>query len=160
MKEVKEKLTDQQELFCRYYTTPDTDTFLNATIAYAEAYGYDLASLSKERAKDSDNKDIPNTSEYERAYNTCQANGSRLLSNDMVRERKDTLLVAFFDSDIVADARLQTIILKGNDTNAINAIKHRSELKQRVIKKLDITTANRPLGNLSDEELLKLAGGN
>lgn len=40
-------LFPKQELFCHYYTMPG-DFFGNATLAYAEAYGYKLDTLSQE----------------------------------------------------------------------------------------------------------------
>ncbi|RUV40028.1 MULTISPECIES: hypothetical protein [unclassified Mesorhizobium] len=43
------KLTQKQELFCRYYTQ-NRALFGNATHSYAEAYGYDLDKLSRDDA--------------------------------------------------------------------------------------------------------------
>jgi hypothetical protein len=150
------ELTPEQELFCRAYTR-EGDTFSNATSSYAEAYGYDLASLDTKRELDENNKEILGTSEYDKAEAVCANSGSRLLRKDYIIKRKNELLALLFDEDSVSDARLQQIIIRGSDSNAINAIKHRSELKARVTKKLDITTSGRPLANLSDEELQKLA---
>lgn len=147
------KLNDRQELFCRYYTRPDTETFLNGMLSYAEAYEVDLASLDTKREIDENGKEIPMTSEREKAERNLRSHASRLLSNDNVRKRKDALLVELFDSNDMADARLTQIIIKGNDANAINAIKHRNEIKQRITKKVDITSANRPLSHLTDAEL-------
>ena len=151
------ELTPQQELFCRAYTREDCDTFSNGMLSYGEAYGYDFASLDTKREFDENNEEIKGTSEVERAENTCRANASRLLTNDSIRERVKELMIELFNDDEIADKRLQSIIIKGSDSNAINAIKHRSELKQRVTRKLDITSLGRPLANLTDEELAKLA---
>lgn len=139
------ELTPQQLLFCKYYTTMG-DTFSNATISYATAYDYELP-------RDINDKVIISSSEYK----TCQANGSRLLLNDKIIVEKNRLLVEQFNDDTVADARINSIIVSGKDTDAIQAVKHRNDLKQRVTKKLDITTNGRPLLALTDEELAKLA---
>lgn len=67
-------------------------------------------------------------------------------------------MIELFADDDVFDARLVEIVKRGRDADAINAIKHRSDLKQRITKKIDITTAGRPMANLDDAELLKIAG--
>lgn len=151
-------LTPQQELFCILYTTADTHTFSNATISYAEAYKYDLDGAPKENKKDLQGNDIPNTSEYAILYRTCQSCGSRLLTYEHIKARINSLLLEYFNSDDILDARLSKIALAGRDADAINAIKHRNDIKQRITKKLDITTLGRPLAGLTDEELQALAG--
>lgn len=143
---MKKELTPEQELFIQLYTTQG-DTFSNGVISYARAYGFELPELENGYV---DTK----SSEYK----TCKASASRLLTLDYIIARKRELLVALFNDDTVIDARLNEIVLNGKDTDAIQAIKHRNDLKQRVTKKLDVTTQGRPLAHVSDEELLKLAG--
>lgn len=148
-------LTPQQELFCRWYTTQG-DTFGNATLSYNLAYDYKLDTLDTTNEKDEKGEEIKGTSEYSKAYNTCSVMGSRLLNNTKIIERKIALLKEMFDNSDIIDARTQEIILNGKDTDSIQAIKIHNDLKQRITKKLDITSAGRPLANLSDEELKDL----
>lgn len=149
-------MTDRNKVFIKYYTKQG-DTFLNATLSYAEAYDYKLDELSQIREKDSNGNEIPRSSEYEKAYQVCSANGHRLLLNDEIGKAKDEALIEMFNNDNVFDAKIAEITERGKYTDAIQAIKHRNELKQRVTKKLDITTNGRPLAGLTDEELAKMA---
>lgn len=139
------KLTPQQQLFVKLYTTKG-DTFCNATLSYAQAYQYELP-------VDEKGKIINDSLEY----NTCSANGSRLKGNDKVARAIDEGMVALLN-DISVDSRLSEILHKGQEQNSIQAIKIHNDLKQRITKKLDITSAGRPLQGLSDEELKQLAG--
>lgn len=139
-----DELTMQQELFCKYYTSKGS-LFDNATLAYAEAYQYDLP-------KDDNGKIIVES----REYNTCSALGSRLLTNDKVKARIQALYLELLN-DNTMDARLGEIAVKGKDTDSIQALKIYNDLKQRITKKIDITSAGRPLGGLTDDELDKLA---
>lgn len=150
-------LNPKQELFCRYYTE-EGETFSNAYLSYARAYGYDFASLNNRRVKDDKDRDIIGTSEREKAESVCKSAGSRLLSNVKVRARIRDLMVVLFNQDDIADAKLTAIMLSGKDADAINAIKHRNDLKQRIIKKVELATINRPLAGLSDAELAQMAG--
>jgi len=152
------ELTPEQELFCRAYTDENSETFSSGVLSYAKAYGYDLASRDTKREIDEKGNELKGTSEYDRAYNTCASGASQNLRMDNIRERVNALMLKLFNDDVVSDKRLTQIIIKGKDTDTINAIKHRNDLKQRITKKLDITTAGRPLAGLSDEELLKIAG--
>jgi hypothetical protein len=155
--DILKTLNPEQELFCIAYTT-EGETFGHGTLAYEKAYNFDFASLSEIREQDLNHKDIIGTSERERAYNTCKVNASKLLTNTNIRERIRGLLLEQFNADEIIDAKLQSIILSGKDADAINAIKHRNDLKQRITKKVDVTTLGRPFGSLSDEELKKLIG--
>lgn len=144
MSEEKAKeLTPQQELFCVAYTRKGS-TFSNITLSYAEAYDYDLE-------RDENGKININSKEYR----LCSANGSRLFGNDNVRGRIRKIWLERLNEEEM-DARLSEIALNGQETNSIQAIKHFSELKGRITKKIDLTTAGRPLQGLSDDELKKL----
>jgi len=138
-------ITPQQILFCKYYTTRG-ETFCNGTFSYAEAYDYDLPRRADGNIDTTSNE-----------YNTCRANGSRLLYNNRIRDKVQEELLAQFNEK-TADARLQEILLNGEDKDSIQAIKIFNDLKQRITKKIDVTTQGRPLMNMSDEELEKLAG--
>jgi phage terminase small subunit len=137
------ELTQQQELFCKLYTSKG-EYFDNATLSYAEAYQYELP-------KDENGKNITDSKEY----NICKANASRLLANDNIKSRIRTLFVELLN-DTEMDARLAEIATKGKDPDSIQALKIYNDLKQRITKRIDITSANRPLGGLSDDELKAL----
>ena len=78
---MEEELNPKQILFCRFYTQND-ELFGNATLAYAEAYGYELESLSKERPITQEDPLKYGDSEYTLGYNTCSVLGSKLLRNN------------------------------------------------------------------------------
>lgn len=149
------KLTPQQELFSRWYTTKG-DTFSNGTLAYSIAYDYKLDELSRDNQKNEKGEEILGTSEYSKAYNVCAVMASKNLKNANILARITELLNEQFNNDAIIDARLQEITINGKDADSIQAIKHRNELKNRITKKLDITSAGRPLANLSDDELKDL----
>lgn len=137
--------TPQQERFCIAYTTPG----YCAGVAYKSyAYAYDL-----EIPQTPDGKPDPASKEYK----VAQASGSRLLLVPKIQRRiKDLYLQYLNDQDI--DARLAEIVKLGRDTDAIQGIKVYNDLKQRVTKKLDVTSAGRPLVGLSDDELREMLG--
>jgi len=83
--------------------------------------------------------------------------GSRLIRNDKILARIKFLLLEQFNDDNASDYRLMEIIIKGKDSDAINAIKHRNDLKQRITKKVEMTTQNRPFSHLTDTELKAIA---
>lgn len=139
-----QELTQQQELFCKLYTTKGT-YFDNATLSYSEAYGYELPTDEK-------GKIIVDSKEY----NTCKANASRLMTKDYIRDRIRDLFLELLN-EATMDARLSEIATKGKDTDSIQAIKIFNDLRQRITRKVDITTGGRPLANLSDDELKALA---
>lgn len=153
----EEQLTLKQETFCQYYTK-EGETFGNGTLSYSEAYNYDFASLDTRREIDEKNHEIEGTSERDKAINVCAAAASQLLRNFKIGDRIRDILASRMEDDKIVDAKLMSIVLKGNAGDAINAIKHRNDIKQRIVKKVDITTQGRPLAGLSDEELLKMAG--
>ena len=141
---IMDDLTLQQQLFVKYYTTKGA-TFNNGTISYALAYDYELPKDDKEKI------------DYEsKEANICASNGSRLLLNDKVSKAIERKMVEMLN-DTAVDARLNEILQGGKDTDSIQAIKIHNELKQRITKKLDITSDGRPLSGVSDAELDKLA---
>lgn len=143
--DTKNKLTPQQEAFCQAYTKRG-ETFSSAYKSYAVAYDFEIPLTE-------DNKIDYKSSQYA----VCQNGGSRLLLKDAIAERvRDLLLEKLNDKEV--DARLNEILLGGKDTDSIQAIKIHNELKQRITKRIDITSAGRPLQGLSDDELKELAG--
>lgn len=136
-------LTPQQELFVTVYTTRG-EYFFNGVHAYAEAYGYDLP-LRQDGTVDVNSGD----------YCTCKVNASRLLREEYMKRAVRNKLLADFNEKVV-DARLQEILINGKDTDSLQAIKIFNDIKQRITKKIDVTTQGRPLAGLSDEELKEL----
>jgi hypothetical protein len=150
-----EDLTLQQEKFCRLYTQND-ELFGNGTLAYAEAYGYDLDAESKERPILSENPLTYGESDYTLAYNTCSVNASRLLRSDKIQDRVTVLLNELLKDEVV-DSELARIIKGGRkDSDRMTAIKEYNALKQRVTKKMDITTKGESI-NTADPKAVAVA---
>ena len=73
-------------------------------------------------------------------YKTACANSSRLLSNDKVYTRINTLLEEQWLNDQFIDKQLLFVISQQADlSNKLQAIKEYNKLKQRVIDKLEVT---------------------
>lgn len=101
----------KQDLFCFLYTS-DAECFGNATKSYA--YAYDIE---------------PNES--------CASNGSRLLRNDKVRARINTLLDALINPETV-DRELIKLVMQNGDLGVkIAAIREYNKVKGRVAEKID-----------------------
>lgn len=133
-------ITPQMEDFCQAYTTKG-DTYGIAYKSYSFAYEIPIPLTES-------NEINYKSSEYA----VCQSSGSRLLLKDEIKARISAILLAKLN-DANVDTRLADIIEGGKDTDAIQGIKIFNDLKQRITKKLDITTGGRPLAGLSDEEL-------
>lgn len=141
MIEHKRPLTPQQEHFCILYTSRG-EFGRNAYKSYAEAYGFDIP-LTETGGIDYKSSE----------YRTCSANASRLLTTPNINSRIKEIYLTKFNDSTEVDARLTEIIESGKDTDSIQAIKIHNDLKQRITKKIDITSAGRPLQSVSDEEL-------
>lgn len=139
------KLNLKQEEFCRLYVTKG-ETYGKGYLCHMYAYGKDIP-LKEDGTYDN----------YSKEYAVCQVSGSRLLTEPLIQNEIRRLLLERFDDDN-ADARISSIIQNGEDRDAIQAVKVYNDLKGRVIKKLDVTSGNRPLSGFTDEELRKLAG--
>lgn len=157
-------LTEKQESFCQYYAQL-SDTYNNGTWSYALGYGHDLENADKENAiwEFPDQKDkgkIITPSDYDRMYNLCSVEAHRLLRTPKILDRIQSIKATWVEDDKIIDSRLMDIIQRGKDTDALAAIKHRNELKNRVTKKLDVTSAGQklnPFSELEVDELRKLA---
>lgn len=142
------ELNPKQLEFCRLYITKG-DTYASGFKSYAAAYDIEIPIMEGE-----DNK-----AEYRSAeYKVAVAAGSRLLHDKRIQDKiKELLLEKLTDEHV--DARISDIIQGGKDADSVQAIKVYNDLKQRVTKKLDITTQGRPMVGMSDEELLKMING-
>jgi len=105
------KLNIKQELFCNFYVL-DQDCFGNGTKSYSFAYTV---------APDG----------------VCAANASRLLRNDNIIRRINTLLEENFKPEIV-DREHMRLILQNKDLGAkMAAIREYNKVKGRVAEKVD-----------------------
>lgn len=142
-----EILTPQQELFCRNYTQNEA-LFSNATLAYAEAYDFKLEELSQERpvTKKVKGKAVEwGDSEYTLAYNTCSVSGSKLLRNPKIQARVTDLLNELFNDKFV-DSQLMKVVMQSKElTPKVAAIREANALKQRVVKRTDLTSGGEPV---------------
>lgn len=143
---MSKQLTEQQELFCIAMIT-EGETLNNQVKSYASAYGYELPL--------NDNGDVDTKSGD---YNTCSVGASNTMKNTNIQTRLRELYNEMFNDNTFWDAQLTKVAKTGNNTDIISASRHRNDLKQRITKKIDVTTAGRPLQGLSDEELAELAG--
>ncbi len=151
---IGESLTYKQELFCRYYTQNE-ETLMNGVLSYAEAYGFDLENMSHQMIYSTDGKEVLQESEYKLAYHYCGFSASRLLKNDKISRRINYLFNELMREEVI-DAQLMKIIMKGKDNDKLGAIKHWNELKQRITKKLDLTTKGESL-NVEDRNKVNQA---
>ncbi len=137
-------LTPEQEQFVTNYTSKG-DLYSNGVLSYADAYGYKL------KLRDDGKYDY-----LDGDYQTCNACAHRLLQKDYIQKRIQEIYLGLWNDNAV-DARVAEIIAKGQESNSVQAVKIYNDLKQRITKKIDITSAGRPLSGLSDEELDNLA---
>ncbi len=144
MDTTKEILSPEMEKFCTNYTSKG-DLYSNGVLSYADAYGFTLT-LRDDGKPDYNHGD----------YRTCNTGAYRLLQRADVKARIQEIYLGLWNDNAV-DARVAEIIAKGQESNAVQAVKIYNDLKQRITKKIDITSAGRPLGGLSDEELDNLA---
>jgi hypothetical protein len=153
---VKEKLTFRQELFVRCYTQNE-ELAGNATLSYAYAYGHDLENADRTRETYEDDlgvHTIPGTSAYDRIYDNCSANASRLLRNDKI-----TRFINQYFNELLTDERvdreLAWMITRGDGATKMAAIREYNALKQRITKKVEVNTKGSAIV-LNDEQKKKL----
>lgn len=126
----------KRELFCRYYTQNDA-TFGNATLSYAEAYGYDFDALSDEGTYEDGVKVKASTREL--AENVCAVQGRKLLRNTHVQSRMTVLLNELLTDEIV-DSQLAKVVMQDLKPEAkVAAIREYNKVKGRIIDKSQIT---------------------
>lgn len=121
----KTKLKPEWEMFCQYFAV-NYETFGNATQAYAKAYHIDLSNKG--------------------AYASCRTGGYRLLTNDDILVRVNQLLGELIMNDTTVDMELAFLIAQKHDYSAkIAAIKEYNNLKQRIIKRLELVDPRRDI---------------
>ena len=142
-------LTAKQELFCQFYTK-NRELFGNGTLSYAEAYGYKLDELNREKPileKNDKGKAIKwGDSEYTLAYDVCSASASRSLRTVRINDRITALFNEILTDENV-DGVLSEIITDRRSKNAdrVSAIREYNRVKGRIIEKKDITSGGKPI---------------
>lgn len=135
----------RHERFCQNYVK-NRELFGNATLSYANAYDYDLDSLSKESVteeewdedKGKSIKTIIEESEYQKQYNVCSVEGRRLLTYPKINERITKLLNELANDEFV-DGELMYILGQKEDLNAKRqAISEYNKVKQRITTKVKV----------------------
>lgn len=175
-KEKEEVLTPQQELFCRYFTQNDV-LMGNATLAYAEAFDFNLDEQSKddaqyltttgERYAEWELRDEPSnspkhltrcklvqSSSYDNMFHNVASYASKLRKRDYIQKRCRQLLNEMMSDDFI-DSRLIQIIRKGDDGDAIRAINEYNKIKGRIIDKKDVTSGGKPITVVFDSAFNK-----
>jgi len=140
-KNVEDNLNPQRMMFCKLYTQ-NTDLFGNATLCYAEAFGYDLESLSQEAVysepDEFGHREKIEDSPYTKAYNVCSVNSARLLRNAKIDEYTKILLNEMMTNEN-ADAELAWVMKQRRDLGPkIQALREFNKLKNRVTDNINI----------------------
>ncbi len=153
---IGKKLNPKQEKFCKLYAG-NSHLFGNGTLCYAQAYGYDLQSLSdeavyEERLIDEESgkteKIKIDNSPYDKSYHVCQVNSNRLLSNDVINQRiSDILADSMTDKEV--DTEIAWVIRQRTDLSPkIQGIKEYNKMKGRVTEKREVEIKGLNLKNL------------
>jgi hypothetical protein len=115
-----EKLTLQQELFCKLYAS-DREFFGNGVQSYIEAYGIDTSKPG--------------------AYNVAKAGAYENLTKPYLLKRIDELLELQSLNDQAVDKELAFVIMQKADLSAKTAaIREYNKLRARITEKIDHTT--------------------
>ena len=140
----------KHELFVQYYVC-NSEVRKNATLCYGMAFDYNLDDLAKDDAvwidvpveggKDGETESkCIQPSTYDKAYQVCATEGSRILKYPEIQKRIIQVLNEYVTDDVV-DAELGKVILQDREkAPKVNAIKVYNDIKGRIIKKTDITT--------------------
>lgn len=139
---IEDELTPQRMRFCQLYTQ-NSDLFGNATLSYADAFGYDLESLSQEaiysEPDEFGHKEKIEDSPYTKAYNVCSVMGTRLLRMVKIDEYTKVLLNEMMTNEN-ADAELAWVMKQRRDLGPkIQALREFNKLKNRIINEVIVT---------------------
>lgn len=156
------KLTDKEELFCRYYVL-NAATRMNATQAYNLAYDKKLEQQSREDtvygtrpSKDGEGmeKYVEKPSSYDRVNNVCRSEASKLLAKPNIEKRKYELLNELMTNEFV-DGELAKVIQQDQDRpSKIRAINEYNKLGGRILTK-EAHVHSFANEDMTDEELMK-----
>lgn len=123
------KLSIAQEAFCQFITAAGNETYNNATLSHAAAYGYDFDKLSADDAvyEDDITDEEGNVITYGKkirpssrdlAENVCAVNGRRLLRNAQIAARIVELMNKGILKDKVVDYRMARWIMDDHEPAA------------------------------------------
>lgn len=113
-------LTLKQDLFCVYFAS-DREFFGNGTQAYIEAFDIDVMKKG--------------------AYASARQCASALLSTEKILVRINQILEEGLLNDTFVDKQMAFLITQNAELGTkLGAIKEYNALKQRITKKLDVTT--------------------
>lgn len=131
----KEGLTLKQEEFCQMYINADRELFGNGTQCYYQVFN--------KRSKDG--KDSL-------TYKSASVLASKELAKVRIIERINSLLeTGGFTNENIDKQHLFLINQHADLRTKLGAIKEFNELKQRIIKKVDITTKGEKINPVSKE---------
>jgi len=148
---IEKVLTPKQEKFLRNYIQSTGAMCGNGTLSYANAYGYDLENADTTRQLDENGKQIQGTSQRDKMAKLCEMSASRMLSNVIIEPHITALYMELMEDHARVDRELMKLVLKGD----ISAIREYNALKQRITKKIDLTTKGASIV-LTDEQRAKL----
>lgn len=115
----KKKLNKKQELFCKLYAS-DKEFFCNGLQSYSEAYNIKLVN--------------------KKAVGVCKSGAWRMLTNVDILKRIDEIIDSNGLNDSFVDKQLFKLVNQDADFKAkIQAIKEYNSLKQRIVKRLEIS---------------------
>jgi len=129
------KLTIKQQLFCKHYIVNEVLRW-NGTMCYNQAFSFKLEEKSRIRDLDKKGKEVPWSSDYDKAYNMCSSNASHLLKDYKIQERCTKLLNEML-IDTIVDSKLAKIILNWDHSDSLNWIKEYNKLKNRITDKVE-----------------------
>ncbi len=161
VKTKKTRLNPQQELFCQYFTRNDSLRG-HGTLSYAEAYKFKLDEMSDddavyEQKEDGTRGKKIESSTYDKAYQVCSTQGSRLLRNVHIQKRLTELFNELLRDDVV-DGELSKVILQNEDLSPkMKAISEYNKLKGRITEKTDITSAGKKIESFNETQLERIA---
>ena len=134
-------LRPKRELFCRYYTQ-NKELFGEATLSYAEAFGYDLDTLSREGVYETilnedgeEEQKLVEASPYDKAYHVCAVEASKLLKNPDIQDRCRVLLNELLKDEVVDSERAKVIMQDRDLASKLRGIISYDKLRGRIIDK-------------------------
>ena len=120
--ENEKSLNTKQELFCQFYIN-NKESFGNATMSYALAYGLDA--------------NLKGTDEQKANYWLANKHASTLAGTPHVRNRITKLLNDLMTDEVV-DSELSKVIQQDGDLSSkVSAIREYNKLKKRITEKME-----------------------
>lgn len=131
----------KHERFCQLFVNGGPDYFNNATMSYAEAFDFEMETLSQGVlvGKKKVRKNVPH--DYSGKYAVARSNGNRLLTSADIQQRINFLYAQNFNED-VHDRELQKVITQDEERSAkVSALRLAAQLKGRIIDKTALTNS-------------------